>query len=106
MWIQGQSQKNIQHEFGISSATDVDWCSFCREVCEVAVINNSEKIGGQGIVVDIDVSKFAKRKYNVGHRVKGGGFSEEGKRTIKRKYLWNQLRTDQPQLCYQSYRNG
>ena len=82
MWIQGQSQKNIQHELGISSATDVYCCSFCREVCEVAVINNSENIGGQGLVVEIEESKFAERKYNVGHRVKCGwvfGGREKGR---------------------------
>lgn len=53
-------------------STDVDWASFCREVCEVTVMNESERIGGPGIVVEIDESKFAKRKYNVGHRVTGG----------------------------------
>ena len=72
LWVHGHSQKNIQHVVGISSSTDVDWASICRGVCEVSVMRNSEKIGGQGIMVEIDESKFAKRKCNVGHRVKGG----------------------------------
>ena len=57
---------------GTSSNTDVDWASFCREVCEETLIRKSEKIGGKDVVVEIDESKFAKRKYNVGHRVTGG----------------------------------
>ena len=84
MCIQGLSKKNIQR--GISSATDVDWCSFCREVSEVSVINNSVKIGGQGVVVEFDKSKFAKRKYKVRHKVKGGwvfgGREKDDKRKV------------------------
>ena len=38
----------------------------------MTVINSSEKIGGMGIVVEIDESKLAKRKYNFGQSVKGG----------------------------------
>ena len=92
----GQSQNHIQRELGIPSATDVNWCSFCREVCEVSVINNSVKIGGQSIVVVIDKSKFAKRKYNIGHKVKGGwvfgGRKKDGKRKVFMEPVKLQLR--------------
>ncbi|KZS04740.1 Uncharacterized protein APZ42_032246 [Daphnia magna] len=51
--------------------TPIDWYNFCREVSEDVVINNSEKIGGIGFTVEIDESKFGKRKYNQGKRVGG-----------------------------------
>ena len=63
MWVHRQSQKNMQHELCISLATDVGWCSFCREVCKMSIINSSEKIGGPGVVSEIDESKFT----NKGH---------------------------------------
>ena len=69
LWCHGTPQTRIHHEIGTCGKTDVDWAIFCREVCEYAVMKRSEKIGGQNIVVEIDESKFAKRKYNVGHWV-------------------------------------
>lgn len=75
-------------KFFIFISTDVDWASFCREVCEVTVMNESERIGGPGIVVQIDESKFAKRKYNVGHRVTGGWvFGGHEKRQQKKVFM-------------------
>lgn len=79
------SQDQIQHELQLSSRTDVDWASFCREVCETAIMRDSEKIGGTDIVVEIDESKFAKRKYNVGHRVQGGWVFGGREKNDKRK---------------------
>ena len=44
---------------------------FCRETCKVTIQRNSEKLGGEGKVVQIDESKVGKRKYHRGHRVEG-----------------------------------
>ena len=85
LWCHGSPQTLIHHEIGTCGKTDVDWASFCREVCEYAVMKKSEKIGGQDIVVEIDESKFAKRKYNVGHRVVGGWVFGGRERDIKKK---------------------
>jgi hypothetical protein len=37
--------------------------NFCREVAEDIMINNFEKIGGPGVIVEIDESKFGKSNY-------------------------------------------
>ena len=52
--------------------TTVDWYNYCREIC-VLVLNDEdvERIGGVGKIVEIDESKFGKRKYNRGRRVEG-----------------------------------
>lgn len=40
---------------GLACGTGVDWDSFCREVGEIAMFENSAiKIGGEGKVVQID----------------------------------------------------
>ncbi|KAI9552605.1 hypothetical protein GHT06_020470 [Daphnia sinensis] len=57
------------HHNIIAHGTPIDWYNFNREVAEDIVINNSEKIGGINITVEIDESKFGKRKYNRGKRV-------------------------------------
>jgi hypothetical protein len=63
-----------------------DWSQFCREVILDYIERTSEKIGGKGKVVEIDESKFGKRKYNRGHHVEGqwvfGGVERGSGRTF------------------------
>jgi transposase-like protein len=51
----------------------VKWCGHLREVCALTVSDSNKEcgIGGPGVIVEIDESKFGKRKYNRGHRVEG-----------------------------------
>ncbi|KAI6224652.1 hypothetical protein M3Y95_00775400 [Aphelenchoides besseyi] len=54
--------------------TMADWFGFCREVVfnkYDAIVRHSGKIGGPGIVVQIDETKVGNRKYNRGKRVHG-----------------------------------
>jgi len=61
----------IQKELQIEEHTACDWFRFCREVVLDFIENKSEMIVGEGKVVEIDESKFGKRKYHRGHSVKG-----------------------------------
>ncbi|CAB3996646.1 Hypothetical predicted protein [Paramuricea clavata] len=65
------SQENIRHEVNVSEHTAVDWDSFCQETCKMTLLEREDKIGGQGKTVQIDESKFGKRKYHRGHKVEG-----------------------------------
>lgn len=75
--------KVLCDQLNIGSNTFVDWSSFVREVCVEWTIKNSEQIGGQGIIVEIDEAKFGRRKYNRGRIVEGqwvfGGVERENK---------------------------
>lgn len=70
-WVYRVEQELVEHELGISHSTIVDWYNFSREVCLSILELNSQRIGGPGKVVEIDESKFGKRKYHRGRRVDG-----------------------------------
>jgi len=70
-WTYKYPQEIVLHETGLSNHSVIDFYNFCREVCSVIVEEQSEPIGGVGKVVEIDESKFGKRKYNRGKRVEG-----------------------------------
>lgn len=54
-------------ELGMAQTTTVDWNSYMREVCvEYLVQRPNQKIGDEGMIVEIDESMFSKRKNNAG----------------------------------------
>jgi len=69
--MQKMPYKAILQEHQVEYHTACDWFQFCREVILDFIETKSEMIGGEGEVVEIDESKFGKRKYNRGHYVKG-----------------------------------
>ena len=71
-WVYECTEKLVMRECDIATwSTVVDWFSFCREVCGEILEKDSSPIGGPGEVVEVDESKFGKRKYNKGRRVDG-----------------------------------
>ena len=49
-WCQNLDQSQIKHKLGLAESTGVDWDSFCREVCEITMFENSEKLGGENTI--------------------------------------------------------
>ncbi len=70
-WANGASVTRAMHETGHSSRTMVDWYNFPRDVCAQYFLDHPVVVGGVGKVVEIDESKFGKRKYNRGRYKEG-----------------------------------
>jgi hypothetical protein len=60
----------IQQEYQIDERILYDWFQFFREVVLDFIESKSEMNGGEGKIVEIDESKFGKRKYHRCHYVK------------------------------------
>ena len=86
LWSQGFTHSEVMHELKLSKKTVMEWFMFFRESCIFSVIEQSEQIGGNGVKVEIDESKFGKRIYHRGHKVKGqwvfGGWEKYNKHKI------------------------
>ena len=63
LWSQGFTHSEVMHELKLSKKTVTEWFLFFCEACNIySVMENSQPIGGNGVEVEIDESKFGKRK--------------------------------------------
>lgn len=72
-WANQETQARVSRRMKLTRNTVRQYYKMFREVCmadELVYLSNL-RIGGPGVIVEMDESKFGKRKYNRGHRVEG-----------------------------------
>ncbi|XP_047536550.1 uncharacterized protein LOC125070646 [Vanessa atalanta] len=83
----------------LSKPTVCDWFKYCRETVILYQLEKQTffgKIGGPGKIVQIDETKFAKRKYNKGRHIEGQwvlGMIEDGSEDLRLEVCPNNIRT-------------
>ena len=100
LWSQKLSNSAIEHELKLSHRTVIEWSAYLRDVCNYTVLEESEQIGGEGVHVEMDESKFGKRKYYRGHRVKGQWIFGSCKTKDKSKVFMFPIKKEMQQHCY------
>ena len=83
-WAEGlQSTHFLTRNLKWSPNTITDWKNFLRDICVEKYLANPEPIGGPGHIVEIDESKFGKRKCHRGRQLSGkwvfGGIDRDTK---------------------------
>jgi transposase-like protein len=71
LWLCRTPTTGIIQQLKLSPNTVCNWCNHLRQLVALDIQQEGDKIGGEGIIVEIDESKFGKRKFNQGHRVEG-----------------------------------
>lgn len=86
LWLSGCNNSTIMNMNGHSKQCISNFITLFRQVVATSLETDDTVIGGEGIIVEIDESKFGKRKYNRGHRVEGvwviGGVERSAQRLM------------------------
>lgn len=85
LWLCGCSHGVLETITGHSNATVTAFMKHFRQLLENSIPEAACVIGGEGIIVEIDECKIAKRKFNRGHFVEGAWVVGGVERTEQRK---------------------
>lgn len=90
LWLIKATHTQVCQQLGWHNTTATRWLLLCRQLVTEMMIaqpHDNIMIGGHGVIVEIDESKFAKRKYNKGRRVKGSWVLGMVERTAERRMV-------------------
>ena len=90
-WLSGATAKQLRIYTGWSNDKVCRWTRNVEELVSTVILGTEEQIGGPGIYVEIDESKFGKRKYHRGHRVEGSWVFGGVERTPERRVFLVQV---------------
>jgi ISXO2-like transposase domain len=85
LWLCGASVSVIRMYLGFAEDTIIDYFAYFRRLVADSLDELDFLIGGEGVIVEIDESKFGKRKYHRGHSVDGVWIFGGVERTPERK---------------------
>ena len=87
LWATGLSASQICHITGVNKNTITFYMNSYRTACSSYIETTAELIGGDQIIVEVDESKFGKRKFNRGHRVTGSWVVGGIERTDRKRFF-------------------
>jgi transposase-like protein len=87
LWLSGCSHSIICSMTGHSSNTVTDYLRHYRQLAVFSLDDEDDTVGGPGIIVEVDESKFGKRKYHRGHAVEGAWVIGGVEKTDARKFF-------------------
>ena len=88
MLFNGIDYVSMSNIVGLAYKSVIYFTVRLQEKAKSLYLNNIDKIGGEGIIIEVDESKFGKRKYNRGRRVEGVWVFGLVERTPERKVIY------------------
>ena len=87
-WSQDLDQTQVKHKLGLAESTGVDWDCFCCEVCKITLLQNGEKLGGNGKSYRLTKANLARGNTTVVITLKVSGSLEESSKTAGNVFWW------------------
>jgi transposase-like protein len=84
-WLGGSGRDEIVRFTGCVDKTVTNYMRYFRQLVISSLDSDDIMVGGEGVEVELDESKFGKRKYHRGHRVDGAWVFGGVERTPERK---------------------